>query len=698
MTLLQALGAAGGSWLDLAIRFWLAKAFLIETVVSMAMHAPMTMSLGGAIAPTVDRVVASPLGAVIATLCPTLLIIGLCSRIVALPLLFEACALQGPDGPSPLHLYWAVLLGWIIVRGPGAISIDALLSRGLVSTAIPGTAALGRVTGAATRILEPWYRLALRLWIATAPLAVGATVLGSRGSAMREQLGPWLARYPQTMGAAVPLVSLIAAGLLISGFGTRVVAVILALAVPLSGATMQLDERLYWALALGILILRGPGPFSLDGRVEEVFRRATHRQAPTDQSLPHVVVVGGGFGGVAAARGLAGAACRVTLVDRRNYHLFQPLLYQVATAGLSPADIATPIRSLFRLQSNVRVLLGEVVGVRLASREVMIGRSSLSYDYLVVATGAQHSYFGKDDWAPYAPGLKTIEDATEIRRRLLTAFERAEGADDPAERAAWMTFVIVGGGPTGVELAGAIAELARHGLDKEFRAIDPAAATVVLVQSAARLLPTFPPALSIDAAMTLEQLGVTVRLDAKVSKVDENGVLLAGEALPARTVLWAAGVQASPAAAWLGAQSDKAGRAAVGPDLSVDASGMVFAIGDVAASRAWNGQLVPGLAPAAKQGGVYVARVIRRRIEGRPSPKPFRYRHAGSLATIGRQAAVVDFHGLKVRGAVAWWLWGAAHILFLVGGRNRSAVLLNWVWAYLTYRRGSRLITNRPAG
>ena len=303
MTLLQALGAAGGSWLDLAIRFWLAKAFLIETVVSMAMHAPMTMSLGGAIAPTVDRVVASPLGAVIATLCPTLLIIGLCSRIVALPLLFEACALQGPDGPSPLHLYWAVLLGWIIVRGAGAISIDALLSRGLVSTAIPGTAALGRVTGAATRILEPWYRLALRLWIATAPLAVGATVLGSRGSAMREQLGPWLASYPQTMGA-VPLVSLIAAGLLISGFGTRVVAVILALAVPLSGATMQLDERLYWALALGILILRGPGPFSLDGRVEEVFRRAAHRQAPTDQSLPHVVVVGGGFGGVAAARDL----------------------------------------------------------------------------------------------------------------------------------------------------------------------------------------------------------------------------------------------------------------------------------------------------------------------------------------------------------------------------------------------------------
>jgi NADH dehydrogenase FAD-containing subunit/uncharacterized membrane protein YphA (DoxX/SURF4 family) len=632
LTSLQALAGAAGAWLDLAIRFWLAKAFLTETVVSMAMHAPMTMSFTSGVAPTINGLVASPLGAVIAALCPTLLIIGLCSRIVALPLLFEACALQGPDGPSPLHLYWAALLAWIIVRGPGAISIDALLSRSLVSTAIPGTAALGRATSAATRILEPWYRLALRLWIATAPLA---------------------------------------------------------------GAAMQLDERLYWALALGILILRGPGPFSLDRLAEEAFRRAARREAPKDESLPHVVVVGGGFGGIAAARGLAGAACRVTLVDRRNYHLFQPLLYQVATAGLSPADIATPIRSLFRLQPNVRVLLGEVVGVRPATREVMIGRSSLSYDYLVVATGAQHSYFGKDDWAAYAPGLKTLEDATEIRRRLLTAFERAEGADDPAGRAAWMTFVIVGGGPTGVELAGAIAELARHGLDKEFRAIDPAAATVVLVQSAPRLLPTFPAALSIDAAATLQRLGVTVRLEAKVEDVDENGVLLAGEVLPARTVLWAAGVQASPAAKWLGAQPDKAGRVAVGPDLSVDASGVIFVVGDVAASLAWNGQPVPGLAPAAKQGGAYVADVIRRRIEGRPAPKPFRYRHAGSLATIGRQAAVADFHGLEVRGAVAWWLWGVAHILFLAGGRNRSAVLLDWVWAYLTYKRGSRLITDR---
>jgi uncharacterized membrane protein YphA (DoxX/SURF4 family) len=362
LTSLQALGAVAGAWLDLAIRFWLGKAFLTEAVLSMAVHVPMTMSIASAIAPTVDHVVASPLGGVIATLCPTLLIIGLCSRIVALPLLFEACALQGPDGPSPLHLYWAVLLGWIIIRGPGTISIDALLSRGLVSTAIPGTAALGRATGAGTRILEPWYRLALRLWIAAAPLPLGATVLGLPDSGMCKQLGPWLASYPPTIGAA-PLISLIAAGLLISGFGTRVVAVILALAVPLAGATMQLDERLYWALALGILVFRGPGPLSFDSLVEKAFRHAARRKAPADDSLSHVVVVGGGFGGIAAARGLAGVARRVTLVDRRNYHLFQPLLYQVATAGLSAADIAPPIRSLFRLQPNVRVLLGEVVGV-----------------------------------------------------------------------------------------------------------------------------------------------------------------------------------------------------------------------------------------------------------------------------------------------------------------------------------------------
>jgi NADH dehydrogenase FAD-containing subunit len=693
---IQALGAAGGAWLDLGIRFWLAKAFLIGAAVSMAMHEPLTMALVSPVSPIADRLIASPLGAVIAALCPVLLLVGCCSRAASLALLFQALALRGPEGPSPLHLFWGVLLGWIIVRGPGPISIDALLSRGLVSTAIPGSVAFGQAIAKATRIVEPWYRLALRLWIATAPLAVGIALLPAAAGAMLMPLTPWLGSRPDA-AFAQPGVSLGVAGLLICGLGTRAVALVLALAVPLSQAAMQLDERLYWVLALGILILYGPGPFALDRLVERASGRVGRESERDDALLPHVVIVGGGFGGIAVARGLAGAACRITLVDRRNYHLFQPLLYQVATAGLSPADIATPIRSLFRPQPNVRVLLGEVVGVRPGGREVAIGGNILNYDYLVLATGAQHSYFGEDDWAAHAPGLKTIEDATEVRRRLLTAFERAESAGDEAERAAWMTFVIVGGGPTGVELAGAIAELARHGLERDFRAIDPSKARVILVQAAPRLLPTFPPALSVDAAAALQRLGVTVRLDAKVEQVSSEGVVLAGGIVRTRTVLWAAGVQASPAGTWLGAECDKAGRIVVGEDLAVNGHDGVFAIGDVAACLAWRGQPVPGLAPAAKQGGKYVAQVIRRRLEGRPAPAPFRYRHAGSLATIGRQAAVADFHGLMVHGAVAWWLWGGTHVVLLAGGRNRTAVLIDWLWAYLTYRRGSRLITDRSA-
>jgi NADH dehydrogenase/putative oxidoreductase len=692
---IRSTGDGLGAWLDLAIRFWVAKGFLLAAAVSMAMHAPPTMSLRSPAGAIVDSLVASPIGAIIATVCPVLLLVGVATRLAVLPLLFQAIALQGPEGPSPLHLFWIALLGWIAARGAGPLSMDALLSRGLVSTAIPGLDRVSEAMAAATPFFERWYRLALRLWIATAPLALGLAALGGQ-TPRQASLTPWLAAYPPSANIG-PVASLIVAGLLICGLGARAAALVLASAVPFAHVTMQLDQRLYWILALGILILRGPGALSLDEFVLRALKAAAGDAKLDTDRLPHVVVVGGGFGGVAAARGLAGIACRVTLVDRRNYHLFQPLLYQVATAGLSPADIATPIRSLFRLQQNVRVLLGEVTGIRPESREVLIGRNSLSYDYLVLASGAQHSYFGKEAWASHAPGLKTIEDATDVRRRLLTAFERAESAIDLTERDAWMTFVIVGGGPTGVELAGAIAELARHGLEQEFRAIDPASAAVILVQSGPRLLPTFPPVLSLDAALSLMKLGVTVRLNAKVYEVSEKGVTLAGERLAARTVLWAAGVQASPAGAWLHAECDKAGRILVGPDLSVKGCDNVFAIGDVAASLSWLGQPVPGLAPAAKQGGDYAAQVIRRRIEGRPPSGPFRYRHAGSLATIGRQAAVADFHGLKVHGALAWWLWGGAHVLFMVGGRNRSVVLIEWLWAYLTYRRGSRLITDRSA-
>jgi NADH dehydrogenase FAD-containing subunit len=382
------------------------------------------------------------------------------------------------------------------------------------------------------------------------------------------------------------------------------------------------------------------------------------------------------------------------LIDRANHHLFQPLLYQVATAGLSPSDIAAPVRPLFRASMNTQVLLGSVSGIDTVGQRVLLGHEAIPYDYLVLATGATHSYFGNDAWAAYAPGLKRIEDAIEIRRRILIAFERAEATADAVERAALLTFLIVGGGPTGVELAGAIAELARFGMDKDFRNFDPADARVILVQSAARLLPVFPEILSMRAQRSLEKLNVEVLIGSPVQRIDAVGVAVNGKSIVARTVLWAAGVKASPAAKWLRARSDNAGRVKVAADLSVPNLKNVYVIGDTAASNGWRGQSVPGLASAAKQGGRYAARQIRSKIDGTPAPAAFAYLHLGSLATIGRKAAVADFGFIKLWGAPAWWLWGAVHVGFLLGIRNRLATMMNWFWSYLTLGGGIRLITD----
>jgi len=409
--------------------------------------------------------------------------------------------------------------------------------------------------------------------------------------------------------------------------------------------------------------------------------------------MPRVLIVGGGFAGVATAKALRNTSCRVTLIDQRNYYLFQPLLYQVATAGLSPADIAGPIRGLFRDQPNVRVVLGAVTDVDVGTREVIIRDVRVPYDYLVIAAGARHSYFGHDEWAPFAPGLKQIDDAISIRSRLLFAFEQAENAESAAVQREMLTFVIVGGGPTGVELAGAIAELAHHGLAHEFRAIDPSKARVILMQAGPRILPTFPESLSRRAAAALTTLGVEVVTDSAVERIDDQGVVVSGCRVAARSVFWAAGVMASPAAQWLKAEADRAGRVKVVKDLSVPGLPNVFAIGDTALSNGWNGNPVPGLASAAKQQGCYVASVIKARIERRPPPAPFRYRHAGSLATVGRKAAVAEFGRLRLFGAPAWWVWGLVHVLFLSGMRNRMVVALEWFWAYLTYRPSTRLIT-----
>ncbi|MDP5240208.1 NAD(P)/FAD-dependent oxidoreductase [Uliginosibacterium sp. 31-16] len=416
-----------------------------------------------------------------------------------------------------------------------------------------------------------------------------------------------------------------------------------------------------------------------------------------DRKKPLIIIVGAGFGGLSAARALASAEVDIVLVDQRNHHVFQPLLYQVATASLSPADIAGPVRSILSSQRNVTVVLGTVTGIDSAARSVSIDNGvrsgSISYDYLILATGARHAYFGNDHWESFAPGLKTIDDATSIRRRLLWAFERAEMATDIAERDAHLTIVIVGGGPTGVELAGSIIELARAALAKDFRRIDPRKARVILVEAGPRILPSFTPELSEAAKQSLEKLGVSVRVDARVMDCDADGVVIGAEHVPAATILWAAGVQASPAAGWLGAAADRAGRVLVGPDFSVPGHEGVFAIGDTASLTDAAGKVVPGVAPAAKQAGNYVGDMISRRLSGFPLPGPFRYRNYGNLATIGRNAAVADFGWIRLRGSLAWWLWGIAHIFFLIDFRNRVAVTLGWLWSFLTFKRGARLIT-----
>lgn len=412
---------------------------------------------------------------------------------------------------------------------------------------------------------------------------------------------------------------------------------------------------------------------------------------------PHVVVVGGGFGGLWTTRGLARADVRITLIDRRNHHLFQPLLYQVATAGLSAPDIAAPLRHILRGQRNVEVRLGEVVAIDAAARTLALADGTrLAYDLLVLASGATHAYFGHDGWAAHAPALKTLDDALEVRRRVLLAFERAEAADDAAERAAWLHFAVVGGGPTGVELAGTLAEIARHTLRGEFRRIDPSKARVRLIEAGPRVLATFPERLSAKARRQLERLGVEVVTGAPVGAIDATGYVLAGKRIAARTVLWAAGVAASPLAAMLGAPCDRAGRVQVAPDLTVPGRPEIFVIGDTAAVRTPDGHPVPGVAPAAKQMGRHVARTIRDRLRGRPS-RPFRYRDYGNLATIGRRAAVVDLRGVRFSGVLAWWFWLAAHVFFLIGFRNRLIVLLNWAWAYLTYQRHARIVLEREA-
>src|SRR5262245_24250524 len=404
----------------------------------------------------------------------------------------------------------------------------------------------------------------------------------------------------------------------------------------------------------------------------------------------HVVILGGGFGGLAAARALARRPVRVTLIDRRNHHVFQPLLYQVATAGLSAPDIAAPIRRIVQRYRNVDVLLAEARGIDLDRRTVRLEDGELAFDSLIVATGATHSYFGHDDWAEVAPGLKTLEDALLIRRRVLLAFERADRETDDTRRRQWLTFVVIGAGPTGVEMAGTMAEIARHTLRQDFRHIDPGTARVVLIEAIDRVLPPFPPDLSAKAKDQLERLGVEVKLATRVTGVDAEGVLLGEERLAARTIVWAAGVAASPLGRALSTSVDRAGRVPVEPDLTLPGHPEVYAIGDLVALQQ-DGQPVPGVAPAAMQMGRHAARNILRVIQGKPR-LPFRYVDKGSLATIGRKSGVALFGRFRMWGFPAWAAWLAIHIFFLIGFRNRFVVMIDWAWSYFTHQRFARLI------
>jgi NADH dehydrogenase/putative oxidoreductase len=656
------------AFLLLAARVWLSQAIFVHQIMMM-MRAE-----GFAEAPSAGATL-------IRSIAPLLLATGLATRPVALILVLGVGqSLAGTHLAGPQ----SILLIWLLIGGAGPLSVDFLLRAGLARVPVWAVRAISRLYTWSDAFGDFVLPFGTRLYLALA-------IVGGTGFAM------WPAPLTGDLVTASWSMLLLCWALLL-GLATRPVALLLCALAPPIVLSGVVPDRFEVTLLLLLFVAKGAGRLSLDGMTVQWATTRPRMRDHAAEAVPHVVVVGGGFGGIAAVRALRSTACRITLIDRRNHYLFQPLLYQVATAALSPADIAIPIRSILRDQRNVAVRLGEVVGVDRAAREVRLHEERIPFDYLILATGARHSYFGRDEWAAHAPGLKSIEDATAMRSRMLLAFERAESEENPAEREAWLTFVVVGGGPTGVELAGALAELARTGLDQEYRAIDPATTRVILIQSAPRVLPAFSPALSAHAERSLRELGVEIRTAARVTHIDQAGVAIDGGRIAARTTFWAAGVAASPAAKWLGQVGDKSGRVLVDDNLGVPGSPRIFAIGDTAASNGWAGAGVPGLAPAAKQQGRHAANVIRAAIKGRPAPGAFRYRHYGNLATIGRLAAVVELRRFRLWGAPAWWLWGLAHVLLLAGGRNRAAVVLNWLWAYLTYRRGTRLITGGTMG
>ncbi len=647
-----------------------------------------------------EPVTAAGVGLTIELLGPILLIAGFFTRPAALAMAVLTIVSQAVYISTTTNLFISAMLIWYVSHGAGALSLDRVLASGLKASALPLARPIIQFWNWQRVHIAPIVMAVIRIWI-------GVTLLAHAGViAPSVVIQTWL---PTTIFSGFPdWLALVAAAFFFTGFGAVIVSYglfILIAVFIIAGA--HPNVTLFPFLFLSLYEARGAGVLSVDRAIlawmeKNILFDREYSEIP--DRWPHIVVVGAGFGGLAAVAKLKRLPVRITIIDKRNYHLFQPLLYQIATATLNPSDIATPIRSLFKGDGNVRVLKGEVGAIDAAGKTVTYnGDRMLCYDRLVLATGATHSYFGRDEWGPYAPGLKTVEDGVAVRASILNAFEEAEASDDPERIKRLLTFVIVGAGPTGVELAGAIAELSRVSVEREFRTVDPSTARVILVQSGPRILPAFPEELSHKAARSLEELGVEIRTGGRVTEIAEAHVRIGdGTVIETETVLWAAGVAASPAAKWLGAKADRSGRAIVNERMRVLDSDEqplsdIFAIGDTADSKAWDGNSVPGLAPAAKQAGAYVSTVIEAELLGKKCPGSFVYKHQGSLATIGRKSAVADFGFFKLSGALAWWLWGVVHVGFLTGTRNRLLVMVNWAWNFFAKHSGVRLITEKQS-
>ncbi|CAM3002115.1 TPA: DoxX family membrane protein [Legionella pneumophila] len=691
------LGRIGWPVIDLAFRIWIAQQLLVSAIL-LTNHwdTAVYLAKNEYPVPWLSPEWEALLGILAQFVGGISLLLGLFTRCGSAIIIGFAVMTQVYYQPIDLNLLWIALMLGYVLRGPGPLSLDNLFEHGFSRSPLPFAMLIVTFVDRTREFFSSLYLFSLRMWLMISLLLINQHIQLISSDAL-PLLMPWL---PLNSASIVfNNVSLFMAIFLGLGLATRIVAIFGLIVVLLSFTPGVTGFYLYWMVVMAILFISGPGILSLDHLIFHALKKhypqLSGKPAFSLDGLPRVVIIGAGFGGIACAKALRHMPVKITLIDRHNYHLFQPFLYQIATGSLSPADIAISIRSIFLEQFNAEILLGNVTGINKEERLVIADNFTIPYDYLVIATGATHSYFGKDSWAPYAPGLKTINDGTSVRSRIIKSFELAEIAESDEERKQFLNFVIVGAGPTGVELAGAIAELARFGIVKEFRHFDPASANIILVQAAPRILPTFSEQISQKAQRYLESMGVKVLVNSMVEQIDSDGVIINKERIYSKSVFWAAGVAASPASKWLQLEADPAGRVKVNDDLTVAGYSNIFVIGDTAASNAWNGKPVPGIAPAAKQGGAYVAKVISKRIYNNNSRyKPFKYIHYGSLATVGRKAAVAEFDRFKISGELAWWFWGGVHVFFLVGSRNRLSVILNWLWSYYTFRANNLLITD----